>query len=79
MEVQNASIQELAETLRETLAIANQVPDLMVIPDSTNVIEQIGRQSLRAAALIGEYTKSCKAGIVYFTILSSTNPLTICL
>ena len=39
------------------LAIANMIPDLPVIPDTTDVIVDISRQSLRVASLIHEYTK----------------------
>ena len=55
--LQDDSIRELAGTLREMLAIANMIPDLPVIPDTTDVIEDISRQSLRVASLIHEYTK----------------------
>jgi hypothetical protein len=44
------------------LAAANIVPGLPVIPNTTNVIEDIGRQSLRVASLIHEYTKLSLAG-----------------
>ena len=39
------------------LAIANMIPDLPVIPDTTDVIVDISRQSLRVASLVHEYTK----------------------
>ena len=55
--LQDDSIRELAGTLREMLAIANMIPDLRVIPDTTDVIVDISRQSLRVASLIHEYTK----------------------
>ena len=44
------------------LAIANMIPDLPVIPDTTDVIVEISRQSLRVASLIHEYTKSSSPG-----------------
>ena len=44
------------------LATANMVPDLPVIPNTTNVSGDIGRQSLRVASLIHEYTKLSLAG-----------------
>ena len=44
------------------LATANMIPDLPVIPNTTDVIVDIGRQSLRAASLIHEYTKLSLAG-----------------
>ena len=39
------------------LATANMIPDLPVIPDTTDVIVDISRLSLRVASLIHEYTK----------------------
>ena len=62
MDLQDDSIRELAGTLREMLATANMIPDLPVIPNTTNVIVDIGRQSLRAGSLIHEYTKLSLAG-----------------
>ena len=61
-DLQNDSIRQLAGTLREMLATANMVPDLPEIPNTTNVIEDIGCQSLRVASLIHEYTKLSLAG-----------------
>ncbi|KDR77543.1 hypothetical protein GALMADRAFT_407344 [Galerina marginata CBS 339.88] len=56
-ELQDGSVRELARTLQEMLATANTVPDLPVIPNTINVIEEISRQSLQVASLIHEYTK----------------------
>jgi len=39
------------------LGMASAIPDLPTIPGTTNVIEEIGRQSLLVASLIHEYTK----------------------
>ena len=39
------------------LGTANEIQDLPVILGTTNVIEEIGRQSLQVASLIHEYTK----------------------
>jgi len=50
-------MRELAGTLREMLATAKMIPDLPVIPNTTDVIVDISRQSLLAASLIHEYTK----------------------
>ena len=61
-DLQDDSIRQLADTLREMLATANMVPGLSVVPNTTNVIEDIGRQSLRVASLIHEYTKLSLAG-----------------
>jgi len=56
-DLQDESIRELAGTLREMLGTANAIPDLPVIPNTTDVIEAISRQSLQVASLIHEYTK----------------------
>ena len=61
-DLQDDSIRQLADTLREMLATANMVPGLPVIPNTSNVIGDIGRQSLRVASLIHEYTKLSLAG-----------------
>ena len=61
-DIQDESIRELAGTLREMLGTANAIPDLPVIPNTTNVIEAISRQSLQVASLIHEYTKLPWAG-----------------
>ena len=55
-------MRELAGTLREMLATANMIPDLPVIPNTTDVIVDISRHSLRVASLIHEYTKLSLAG-----------------
>ena len=60
--LQDDSVRELADTLREMLATANMIPDLRVIPDTTDVIVDISRQSLRVASLIHEYTKLSMPG-----------------
>ena len=60
--VQDDSIRELADTLREMLATADMIPDLRVIPGTTDVIADISRQSLRVASLIHEYTKLSMPG-----------------
>jgi len=44
------------------LGTANAIPDLPVIPNTTDVIEAISRQSLQVASLIHEYTKLPWAG-----------------
>jgi hypothetical protein len=44
------------------LVTANAVPDLPVIQNANNVIEEISRQSLQVASLIYEYTKLPWAG-----------------
>ena len=69
--LQDDSIRELAVSLREMLATANMIPDLPVIPNTTDVIVDIGRQSLRVASLIHEYTKLSLPGdsLLYLVIL----------
>ena len=61
-DLQDDSIRELAGILREMLANANMIPDLLVISNATNVIVDISRQSLRVASIIHEYTKLSLAG-----------------
>jgi hypothetical protein len=51
------TVRALAESLRETLGIAKEYPDLLVVEGTTNVIEEIGRTSLKIASLIHEYAK----------------------
>ncbi|KAG6904588.1 hypothetical protein DXG01_008829, partial [Tephrocybe rancida] len=61
-DLQDESIQELASTLCEMLGTATAIPDLPVIQNTTNVIEEISHQSLEVASLIHEYTKLPWAG-----------------
>ena len=74
-DLQDDSIRELAGTLREMLATANMIPDLPVIPNTTDVIVDISRQSLRVASLIHEYTKLSLAGdsLLYHENFFKTN------
>ena len=44
------------------LATAEMIPDLRVIPGTTDVIVDISRNSLRVASLIHEYTKLSTPG-----------------
>ena len=60
MDLRDNSIQELAGTLCEMLATI--IPDLPVIHNTTDVIVDLSRQSLRVASLIHEYTKLSLAG-----------------
>ena len=39
------------------LGLAKECPDLLLVEGTTNVIEEIGRASLKVASLIHEYTK----------------------
>jgi hypothetical protein len=72
-DVQDESIRELASTLREMLGTANAIPGLPEIPNMTNVIEEIGRQSLQVASLIHEYTKLPWPGKFVPLLLGSVN------
>ena len=54
--------EELAGTLGKILATAIMISDLPVIPNKTDVIVDISRQSLRVASLNHEYTKLSLAG-----------------
>jgi hypothetical protein len=73
-DLQDESIRDLASTLREMLGTANAIPHLPVIENTTNVIEEISRQSLQVASLIHEYTKLPWAGNLMSLIF---DPLTI--
>ncbi|KAF9480554.1 hypothetical protein BDN70DRAFT_856548, partial [Pholiota conissans] len=56
-QVVDDTIRDLAESLREMLGIATQCLDLKVIEGTTNVIEEIGRTSLKITSLVHEYTR----------------------
>ena len=71
-DLQDDSIRELAGILREMLANANMIPDLLVISNATNVIIDISRQSLRVASIIHEYTKLSLAGDALLILLNSS-------
>ena len=52
------------------LATANMIPDLRVIPDTTDIIVDISRQSLRVSSLIHEYTKLSLLGDSLLALLN---------
>ncbi|KAH9474191.1 hypothetical protein JR316_0013506 [Psilocybe cubensis] len=56
-EIQDQSIRELAENLREMLATANEKLDLPKIPNAVDIIKQIGQHSLQVASIMHEYTQ----------------------
>ncbi|KAF9479769.1 hypothetical protein BDN70DRAFT_833908, partial [Pholiota conissans] len=56
-ELQDDSVRDLAEQLRETLGLAKEYPNLLQVSGTTNVIEEIGRISLKVNSLIYEYTR----------------------
>ena len=55
------------------LGTANAIPNLPVIQNATNVIEEISRQSLQVASLIHEYTKLPWAGNLTSLVLDPIN------
>ena len=71
MDLQDESIWDLASALCKMLGTANAVPDLPVIQNMTNIIEEISHQSLQVASLIHEYTKLLWAGDLIPFLLSS--------
>ncbi|KAF9471988.1 hypothetical protein BDN70DRAFT_516117 [Pholiota conissans] len=54
-ELLDEGFRDLAESLRETLGVAKELPSLAIIEGTDNVIEEIGRTSLNATSLIHEY------------------------
>ena len=60
--LQDQSVQNLAESLREMVCAANECPDLSVIQGTEDVIEAIGRVSLEIASFIDEYARKPFAG-----------------
>ena len=56
MGLKDHNFRDLAENLRQMLSVAKEHPNLLVVKGTTNVIEEIGRTSLRVASLIHEYT-----------------------
>lgn len=55
--MQDDSIRDLAESLREMLGAANVCPDLKEIDNTTRVTEGIGKTALDIALLIEESTR----------------------
>ena len=60
--LQDQSVQNLAESLREMVCTANECPDLSVIKGTEDVIEAIGRVSLEITSFIDEYARRTFAG-----------------
>ena len=60
--LQDQSVQNLAESLREMVCAANECPDLSVIKGTEDVIEAIGRVSLEITSFIDEYARRTFAG-----------------
>jgi hypothetical protein len=56
--VQDDSLRDLAESLREMVSVASACPDLRNVKGAANVIEDIGHAAMQVASLIDEYTKS---------------------
>ena len=55
--VQDDTMRDLAESLREMVGVASACPDLRKVKGTANVIEDIGHASMQVASLIDEYTK----------------------
>ena len=55
------------------LGLAKECPDLLLIEGTTNVIEEIGRASLKVASLIHEYTKPAFIGRLMPLIIDPFN------
>ena len=70
------SIRELASTLREMLATAKMIPDLPVM-NTTDIIVDISRQSLRVGSIIHEYTKLSLAGDSLLYSVKHSNLMTV--
>lgn len=64
------TVRDLAENLRETLGIAKEYPDLLKVEGTTNVIEEIGRTSVKVASLIHEYTRLPFAGELVLSLVN---------
>jgi hypothetical protein len=67
---------DVAESLREVLGVAKEYSGLPVIEGTTNVIEEVGRMSLKVMSLIDEYTRlsfiSKWLSLVYVILYSMT-------
>lgn len=71
-EVLDKSVLDLAESLREMLGCANAVgQDLLSIPNTTNVVEEISRHSIQVASLIHEYIKLPLASELFLSFFSN--------
>jgi predicted metal-dependent RNase len=59
---QDEVVRDLAEGLRDTLAVATENSDLRPIKGATDVIREICRAVLEAASLIDEYAQVSFSG-----------------
>ena len=55
--LQDESVRDLADSLREMVYAANECPDLSVLKGAENIIEAIGWVSLQIASFIDEYAR----------------------
>jgi predicted RNase H-like nuclease (RuvC/YqgF family) len=53
--LEDDAVRDLAESLREMVALANSCPDLLRIAQSTDVIKEMGRTVVEVASVIDEY------------------------
>ncbi|ETW83657.1 hypothetical protein HETIRDRAFT_425330 [Heterobasidion irregulare TC 32-1] len=60
--LQDKSVRELAESLREIVCAAHECPDLSVIKGTEDVIEAIGQISLEIASFIDKYARRIFVG-----------------
>ncbi|KAF9479010.1 hypothetical protein BDN70DRAFT_879298, partial [Pholiota conissans] len=58
VEFQDDAVRELAEQLREILAVADAHRNLLLVEGTENVIDEIGRMSLKVSSLVYEYARS---------------------
>ena len=73
--IQDLSVRNLAESLRELVCAANECSDIPVIKGTEDVIDAIGRVSLEIASFIDEYARLRLPGepiVQYFASLSSS-------
>jgi hypothetical protein len=56
--VQDDSLRDLAESLREMVGVASACPDLRNVKGTADVVKDIGHAAMQVASLIDEYTKS---------------------
>jgi hypothetical protein len=61
--LQDDAIRDLAESLRDRVAVTNECQDLRVIAGLTNVIKDMGRATLVVVSLIDEYARLYFAGM----------------
>ena len=63
------SIQDLGDGLRETVAVANERPDLRMIEWSADIIKEMSRAALKVASLIDAYPSQLKYWPWYISVI----------